>query len=304
MREISYTAKENDAGRQLKRIIRGEMGLSQHLYASLKRRGAVLIDGQPAHANAYLAPGQVITLRIDDAPAQDPENALLTPPPDLTVAIVYEDDDLMIVDKSAPLSCMRGLRGDGDSLEDRLIWLRRGTDFVFRPVNRLDKGTSGLMALAKHAHAQQLMQRALHTDQFVREYLAVVEGQVPDDQGTIDAPIGKADGATVRREVRSDGKTAVTHYRVLSRAGGLTLVRVRLQTGRTHQIRVHMAHIGHPIAGDFLYGREDPRLPGRFALHSCALSLRQPVTGEALAFESGMPGEMAALMAPPENREQ
>ena len=205
------------------------------------------------------------------------------------VNVVYEDEDILIVDKSAPLACMSGAHHPDDALENRLAWRYRGENYVFRPVNRLDKGTSGLMAVARHAHAQQVLQNMLHTDAYVREYLALAVGRVEPERGTIDAPIGKADGATVRREVRADGKRAVTHYETVLRGENYTLLRVRLETGRTHQIRVHLQHIGHPIAGDFLYGEEDARLPGRFALHSARLRLTHPVTGERMAFESDAP---------------
>ena len=291
MREISYVARPEDEGRQVKRVVRANLMLSHHLFTSLKQRGAVLLDGEPVHANATVRAGQRVSVLLDDdAPAPAP--AVNRP-----VCVVWEDDDLLIVDKEAPLSCMCGLDKPADSLESRLSWRYRGEAYVFRPVNRLDKGTSGLMAVAKHAHAQQLMQRQLHTDAYVREYLALVEGDVSPAAGVIDAPIGKADGATVRREVRPDGKRAVTRYETVSSGGGYTLLRVRLETGRTHQIRVHLASRGWPIAGDFLYGREDSRLPGRFALHSHFLALTHPITGERLTFESGMPEVFSRLLA-------
>ena len=142
-----------------------------------------------------------------------------------------------------------------------------------------------------------LLQNMLHTDAYVREYLALAVGRVEPESGTIDAPIGKADGATVRREVRVDGKRAVTHYETVARGENYTLLRVRLETGRTHQIRVHLQFIGHPIAGDFLYGEEDARLPGRFALHSARLMLTHPVTRERMAFESDAPRVFYDMLA-------
>ncbi|MBQ3303211.1 MAG: RluA family pseudouridine synthase, partial [Clostridia bacterium] len=152
-----------------------------------------------------------------------------------------------------------------------------------------------LMAAAMNAHAAQRLQKQLHTDAFVREYLAVVEGRM-SGEGIIDAPIKMEDAATVRRVVDFEkGKPAVTHYRVERAGDRLSLVRLRLETGRTHQIRVHLAHLGHPIVGDFLYGTEGPRLPGRFALHSTHIRLIHPVTGDIIERTSPLPEALAAL---------
>ncbi len=291
MREISYIAGPEDEGRLIKRVARANLGLSHHLFTSLKQRNGLLLDGVPVHADAMVHAGQRVSVLIGDAAPPSPAPASEGP-----VTVVYEDEDILVLDKQAPLACMSGLDRPADSLESRLRG-RYGEGFVFRPVNRLDKGTSGLMAAARHAHAQQLMQRALHTDAYVREYLALVVGIVPPGKGAIDAPIGKADGATVRREVRPDGKRTVTRYETLETGGGYTLLRVRLETGRTHQIRVHLAFRGWPVAGDFLYGHEDGRLPGRFALHSARLALTHPVTGEKLAFESPAPAVFTRLLS-------
>ena len=209
--------------------------------------------------------------------------------------VVFESDDFYILDKPAPLPCQCSQRQTAGTLENRLA-ARFGEHFVFRPLNRLDKGTSGLMCAAKHAHACQLLQKELHTGGFCREYLAVVEGIV-EGEFTVDAPITKADAASVRRVVdRKRGRPSVTHARAVAHGNGRTLLRLRLETGRTHQIRVHMAHIGHPVVGDFLYGREDAALPGRFALHSAYLALAW--NGERMAWESPLPEELKALLRP------
>ena len=167
---------------------------------------------------------------------------------------------------------------------------------MFRPLNRLDKGTSGLLAAAKHAHATQLLQKQLHTDSFVREYLAVVEGKLSGN-GTIDAPISKANDTTIRRIIDwENGKPAVTHYTSVGFQNNRTLVRLRLETGRTHQIRLHLSHIGHPIVGDFMYGTEIEALPERFALHSAFIALNHPITGMRIEYESPLPPELKHLI--------
>ena len=211
----------------------------------------------------------------------------------------YEDADVYVVDKPAPLACQCSPKQPDGTLENRLRARFIGEEnFVFRPLNRLDRGTSGLLAAAKHAHACQLLQAQLHTPAFVREYLAVVEGEL-EGEGTVDLPIAKADGPTVRRAVDlENGRRSVTHYRAEAHGNGRTLVRLRLETGRTHQIRVHMAAIGHPVAGDFLYGEELAALPGRFALHSARIEFDHPLTGARVALSSPLPENLRRLMEP------
>ena len=293
MRQLERTATPADAGRQVKYLVRGGMGVSYHQFAALKVKGGLRVNGEPARANYVLRPGDVVTVTLEDAPTstvvQDP-----TP-----VEVPYEDEDILIIDKPAPLACQCSARQDGMTLENRLAWRYRDLpSFVFRPLNRLDKGTSGLMCAAKNAHAAQLLQRQLHTEQFVREYLAVVEGPMTG-AGIIDMPIAKEAAATVRRVIDYEhGAQAMTRYHVEQTGEAVSLVRLRLETGRTHQIRVHLAHLGHPILGDFLYGREDARLPRRFALHSTYIQLTHPITGAIIERTSPLPEALAALLNP------
>lgn len=291
MIRLTAIAAENDRDRKIKYFVRGSMGISYGQFSALKGRGGLLVNGQPVHANYLLVPGDRVEVLLEDAPrARAAAQAL-------PVNIVYEDDDLYILDKPAPLACQCSPKQPENTLENRLSWHYRDVeDFVFRPLNRLDRGTSGLMAAAKHAHACQRMQKQLHTPSFVREYLAVVDGRL-DGSGVINLPIAKEDAATVRRVVDPlYGKPAVTHYEALSQGGGRTLVRLRLETGRTHQIRVHMAHLGHPVTGDFLYGRETDALPGRFALHSARIALDHPITGARIDLASPLPPELRRLL--------
>ena len=290
--ELTVRITEKDAGRKIKYFARSEMKISYSQYCAMKASDGLRVNGEPVHANYLLRVGDVVTAALPES-----GGSKAVEPEELPVRIAYGDDDLLIVDKDAPLACQCTPKQSCGTLENRLAWLyREQGDFVFRPVNRLDKGTSGLMAVARHAHAYQLLQTQLHTPNFVREYLAVVEGELAGE-GRIDLPIAKEDAATVRRVIDLEyGKPAVTHYRALSCGNGRTLVRLRLETGRTHQIRVHMAAIGHPVAGDFLYGHELAELPGRFALHSAAIELDQPLTGARIRIESPLPDELRILL--------
>ncbi len=292
MRLLTAVAAEKDAGRKVKYFVRGDMGVSYGQFRALKAAGGLRVNGEAARADRLLSPGDAVTVALEDAPADKAVAPEAGP-----VNLVYEDEDLILIDKPAPLATQCSPKQPGGTLENRLAWLFRDRPgFVFRPLNRLDKGTSGLMAAAMNAHAAQRLQRQLHTDVFTREYLAVVEGFMTGE-GVIDAPIAKAEGATVRRAVDLErGRPAVTRYRVVESGERFSLVRLRLETGRTHQIRVHMAHLGHPVAGDFLYGTELPQLPGRFALHSTYIRLVHPVTGKVIEAESPLPDALAGLL--------
>lgn len=291
MKMLMHTAALSDEGRKIKYFVRSDMHVSYHQFSSLKMHNGLLVNGIAVHANHILHAGDEVTVLLED-------NARETAVPEEgSVNIVYEDEDIIILNKPAPLACQCSPKQPANTLENRLAWHYKNIEgFVFRPLNRLDKGTSGLMAAAKHAHACQVLQKQLHTPEFMREYLAVVEGTL-SGEGVVDAPIAKVDEASVKRIVNFEtGKRAVTHYRAVYTGEGYSLVRLRLETGRTHQIRVHMVHLGHPIVGDFLYGKEDARLPGRFALHSARIRLIHPISGEIIDIEAPLPDELQSIL--------
>ncbi|MBR3017139.1 MAG: RluA family pseudouridine synthase [Clostridia bacterium] len=287
---ISHVIAEAEAGRTVKSIALKEMRLSRGRFSSLKFSGGLLLNGQPARADRRVMAGQTLSAQWEDA-----RSAALTPC-EAPLSIPWQDGHYFIIDKPAPLPTLCSARQEGPTLENALFSsLGCPERFVFRPVNRLDKGTSGLLAAAKDAHAQQLLQRQLHTDSFIREYLAVCEGRLPRAEGVINLPIGKS-GEGIRREIRQDGLRAVTHYRVEQEKEKYSLVRLRLKTGRTHQIRVHLAALGCPVVGDYLYGTPSPALPGRFALHACFLQFRHPLTGETVSVSSPLPEALSELV--------
>ncbi len=294
MRTLNITVSNEDDGRMIRRILSSRLNLSYHQLARAKARGNIFLNGSPVRADAKASAGSELTVVLIDDENKNPFAA----PQNAPVNVVFEDDDIIIIDKPAPLPTQSSPRQPDDALENRLQYYFRDVEnYIFRPVNRLDKGTSGLMAIAKHAHAQARLSSFLHTPEFVREYIAVTDGTPSPECGTIDLPIGKADGATVRREVRSDGKPCVTHYETVKTANGRAEMHIVLETGRTHQIRVHMQALGCPVSGDFLYGTENPEiLPGRFALHSALIRLPHPITGETLTFTSPAPPEFDTLL--------
>lgn len=293
MKTLEYLLSERDDGLRLSAVALRRLGMSHGQLSRVKFQGEMLLDGAPARADAVVRAGQRLLLRLppDEGPALTPYA--------LPLRVAYEDDDLLAVDKPAPLPSVCSRQRDGLTLENAVYaYFGCPADFLYRPVNRLDKGTSGLMLIAKHAHAQHRLQQLLHTDAFTRVYLAVCEGAPMPPEGVIDRPIRKADGPTVRREVAppGEGQPAATAYRTLRRGERRSLLELRLQTGRTHQIRVHLQSMGCPVCGDFLYGTELPELPGRFALHSHRVELLHPFTGERLVLQSPLPEALAALL--------
>ena len=294
IRRVSLTVPPERAGQKVDTLLRKELGLSGTVIRRLKwLDDGILLDGTRVFTSRRVEPGQVLTVRLSD-----PERRSGVVPAPGPLDIVYEDGDMLVLNKAPGVLVHPGAGHFSDTVGNFLLdyYDRTGVEADFHPVHRLDKGTSGLMVAAKHPHAQEVLKNQLHTAQFRRIYLAVCLGGPAAEEGTVDAPIGMAEGSIVARAVRPDGLPARTHYRVLRRAGDRVLVRLALETGRTHQIRVHMAHLGCPLAGDFLYGREDRDLIPRPALHSAELSVRQPVTGERLTFTCPLPEDMARLM--------
>ena len=288
MHELSVMISSGLAGRSVKNVALGQLKVSYGQLKRMKFSDHILVDGIPRHTDYILRAGECLRLcfPVETGPRVGAGSEALN--------VVWEDPDILIIDKPAPLPSVASRQG-GETLENRVFsYLGCPEGFVYRPVNRLDKGTSGLMMAAKNAHIQQRMQRMLHTDGFIREYLAVVDGRPGEEKGVIDLPIGHGPG--IKRVIDAAGRPAFTEYEVLKTGESRSLLRLKLHTGRTHQIRVHLAALGCPVAGDFLYGQEDERLPGRFALHSCRLCFCHPLSGEWVEARSPMPVNLQELV--------
>ena len=291
---MKHQVTQNEEGMRLRDVLRQSMGMSYTAMKSAKWDGRILVNQSPRTVDQPVHVGEWIEVLDREALPVYSLTPYYRP-----VSIAYEDDDLWIIDKPAPLASQSSERQSDDTLENMLYaHLGCPADFIYRPVNRLDKGTSGLMVVAKNAHAQYRLQRLLHTDEFRRTYLAVTEGVPKVPQGIIDAPIAKEDATSIKRVIDPAGKPSITHYQVLESDGHRSLIRLQLETGRTHQIRVHLAYLGCPICGDFLYGQELPVLPGRFALHSAEVLLHHPITGDWLTVTSPLPAELRRLLDP------
>lgn len=292
-RRLELTVTEELAGTRVDTLLRKHLGLSGTVIRRIKwLADGILADGVRVNTRFCPTAGQVLSVRLSDLG----RNSGIVPAPG-PLDIVYEDEDLIVLNKVPGVSVHPGPGHFDDTLGNFLVhyYEMSGQEADFHPVHRLDRGTSGLLVSAKHPHAQEALKNQLHTKNFRRVYLAVCEG-VPDPRsGTVDAPLGPKPGSLMEQEVRPDGKSARTKYSVLEVWGERALLSLELETGRTHQIRVHMAHIGHPLTGDFLYGTEDRALIGRPALHSGRLSFLHPITKRPMGFSVPLPEDMVRL---------
>ena len=294
MRRLELPITAELAGIRVDTLLKKRLGLSGTVVRRVKwLPEGILLDGVRVNTRVCPVEGQVLSVQLSD-----PERRSGILPAPGEVDIVYEDEDVIVLNKAPGLSVHPGPGHFSDTLGNFLLYYydQSGQECDFHPVHRLDRGTSGLMVAAKHPHAQEVLKNQLHTEDFRREYLAVCEGVPSPAEGTVDAPLGPKPGSLVEQWVTPEGKSARTHYRVLKVNKGRALLHLRLDTGRTHQIRVHMAHLGHPLTGDFLYGTEDHDLIPRPALHSAFLSFRHPVSGEKLNFSIPLPKDMEGLL--------
>lgn len=294
-RRLELSVTREQAGTKVDTLLKKHLNLSGTVVRRIKwLEDGILVDGNRVNTRFCPAEGQTLSVRLSD-----PERRSGIVPAPGPLDIVYEDGDVIVLNKAPGVPVHPGPGHFFDTLGNFLLYYydQQGIEADFHPVHRLDRGTSGLLVAAKHAHAQEVLKNQLHTAAFYREYRAVCEGVPAPAAGTVDAPLGPKEGSLVEQMVRPDGKEARTHYQVLSAHNGRALLRLVLDTGRTHQIRVHMAHLGHPLTGDFLYGTEDKSLISRPALHSAALSFRHPITGQALSFEAPLPDDLACLLS-------
>lgn len=279
-------------GREVRSLLKKELGLSAALIGRLKRtETGLMVNGRRVFTNCILQPGDRLTVDLDAA-----ERPTELAPIPMELEIPYEDPYLLVVNKPAPLVCIPSSLSPGEPTLAAGLISHLGSGASVHLVNRLDRGTTGLLAAAKNAWVHDRLASQLHTGAFLRRYLAVCVGTPELREGSVALPVGRAPGSAIRRQVDRNGQKAVTDYRVLEERGGFSLVELTPRTGRTHQIRVHMAAIGCPLAGDWLYGTEDHTLIGRPALHAAYLELTHPVTGEVVCLAASLPEDIKLLL--------
>ncbi|MGG3887150.1 RluA family pseudouridine synthase [Brevibacillus panacihumi] len=293
MREelIRFTADDADAGQTVRDVLQKRYGVSRRLLVRAKFNGLITRNGALVFVNEQVQTGDEIAVLVDE------EETEAVQPEEMPLTIRYEDEDLMVIAKPAGLVVHPTGNHPAGTLANGVVayWQKRGEKRRFRAVNRLDKDTSGLLIVAKNQWAHEQFSRMQQERRLTRIYQAIAEGIVRPDAGVLDHPIGLAENSFITRQVREDGQTAVTHFRVLARGDGMSHVELRLETGRTHQIRVHMSHEGHPLAGDDLYGGARTYI-GRQALHAAQLAFVHPRTGMEMKWSEPLPADMQHLL--------
>lgn len=288
-RILSYHITETDAGRSIYDYLQ-QRGYSAQLIKELKKtERSILVDGRWEYVRYCLMTGEVLTICLREEASSEK-----IPPVKLDFEIVYEDADLLVINKPANMPIHPSLNNYENSLANALAYYfqQQGQPFVFRCVNRLDKDTSGLTIIAKHMLSAGILSRQIAEHRLHREYLAIVRGIPSPPEGTIDAPIARRDASVIERVVDFEkGDRAITHYRTIYSAHGHSLLSIHLETGRTHQIRVHMKHLGFPLIGDYLYHPDFEHMT-RQALHSYRLVFTHPITGKQMDFTAALPEDM------------
>lgn len=292
-RTISYDIDSHSEGLRVEQFLRRKGYSAQNLSTIKRMPESILVNGVHYYMKQTLKAGDRLLVRI-----QETESSRNIPPVCAPLSVVYEDEDLIVINKPAGMPIHPSLNNYTNSLANALAWYyqQQGKPFIFRCCNRLDRDTSGLTVVAKHLVSGNILSTMTKKKEVRREYLAVVRGHIIPESGTISAPLARKGGTIIERVVDFDrGEPAVTHYHLVREANGHSLVSLQLETGRTHQIRIHLKHLGFPLVGDYLYN-PDMEYISRQALHSFRLSFPHPITGEVMDFTAPLPEDMRNIL--------
>ena len=303
MRELTVT--EKDCAQQLIKYLSKYMEEApKSFFYKMLRKKNIVLNQKKADGSEKLKTGDTIRMYLAEETIEKFRKTPEKPAAGKQVKypkldIVYEDEDIVVINKAAGMPIHPSLNHYTESMANALAWYyqEQGKPFIFRCCNRLDRDTSGLTVVAKHMVSSNILSSMTARHQIEREYLAIVRGHVTPFEGTINAPIGRTGSSLIERKIDfENGEHAITHYHTVFEKNGLSLVSLILETGRTHQIRVHMKHLGFPLIGDYLYN-PDMELIDRQALHSHCLRFLHPITGRQMTFTADLPEDMARLFA-------
>ncbi len=289
--ELNYIV-ENNKYENINQILKNEFNISTRLLNKLIKSKKILLNYTPVDTRTKVQDGNTITVQLDFK--EDNSNII---PTKMNLDIVYEDEGMLIINKPAGIAIHPSIAHYADSLANgiRYYFDQIGLKKKIRPVNRLDKDTSGLVIFAKNEYIQECLIKQMQQHIFNKEYICIVSGIMKIKFGTINAPIKRKSNSIIERCVSLDGQPSITHYEVIKEFENYSTVKCTLETGRTHQIRVHMAHIGHPLLGDTLYGTKS-NLINRQALHCYKLSFFNPLTKIEQTIETNYPEDFINVL--------
>lgn len=276
---------------KLKDFLLDVMEFSTRSVSKMKREKLLFVNGEFQKPSITIKKGDIIEIPIDEEMSDFLSQ-------DLGVELLYEDFDILLMNKPAFMVVHPTKSHFDGTLANHVInYIEKSKEsYKIRFVNRLDMNTSGIVVLAKNAYAHHILSKDMGDNLVKKEYIAIVDGVMEDDEGTIDLPIMRESMESILRVVDEKGQRSITHYRVIERMNNATVVGLLLETGRTHQIRVHLSSIGHGIIGDELYGKVDESLINRQALHACRISLNQPRMKNRIEIKSQLPDDMKLLI--------
>lgn len=289
---LKFNIKDDEVGLKLREYLRSRAKLSGRLIKGAARDERISVNGKVERLNYVLKYNDTVSFEVVKSESQDIE------PENMDIDVIYEDNDVIVVNKSPGMVVHPTKSYPKGTLANGLIYYFRnnGENCIVRLVSRLDMDTSGLILVAKNQYSHMALARDMQSENFKKTYIAVVHGNISKKSGTINLPIYRPEGPDIRRIVDEKGQESITHYEVIESFNKGDMVKVFLETGRTHQIRVHMTNMGHPLFGDSLYGKEEPQYIKRQALHAYKLSFPHPRTGNIISLEAELPKDMEELI--------
>ena len=289
---LSYQIDKDEHYDNVLHVLKEQFFLSDRLITKLKKANKIYLNSLPTYTKKSVTVGDTVSVLIDFE--EDNSNIVAS---NIPLNIIYEDDYLLVLNKPANIAVHPSILHFDNSLSNgvKFYFDKLGLKKKIRIVNRLDRNTSGIVIFAKNEYIQECLIKQMKTNEFKKEYLAIAKGILESKSGTLNFPIARKEGSIIERTVTSDGDSAITHYDVVKEFNNLSLVHIVLGTGRTHQIRVHFSHIGHPILGDTLYGSPS-ELINRQALHSYKLTFIHPVTKKVVSLEAPLPNDIKNII--------
>ena len=289
--ELSYLVNNNEY-KTVREILKQEFEISDRLLLRLKKEQKFFLNNEKSYSHTLVKNGDIVTVLVDFE--EDNSNIV---PTKMELDILYEDESMLVINKPSNVAIHPSCMHYDNSLSNGVKYYFDSINLKkkIRPVNRLDKDTSGVVIFAKNEYIQECLVKQMKNKTFKKEYVAIIDGNLNEKNGTISAPIARKENSIIERCVSPLGATAITHYEVINEYSNYSFVKFTLETGRTHQIRVHTAYIGHPISGDTLYGNTSPYI-SRQALHCSKLTFIHPISRKKIYIEASLPEDMSKFL--------